>query len=163
MSVIRIHFPALDNPNESYVGEGQLPNMQRGSAQDTDEHQVICPKELLNKEVVGSPFDEFPAYLQNIKLTYNSWPSEESVNKLRVAVEFKNPEMLEQLWKDYCSGHLNEVAEKCLLTDDIKRRFHLKSVKFKTTILEEDYSACKDFLLNNSSELRNVLKDEKIK
>ena len=130
--------------------------MQRGSAQDTDRNQVIFPEELLDKEVVGSPFEEFPAYLQDMKLTYNSRPSEESVKKLRVAVECKNQEILEQLWRDCRSGHLNEVAGKCLLTDDIKRRFHLKSMKFKTTILEEDYLACKAFLLNNSSELRNV-------
>ena len=152
-------FTAPDNPNESYIGKGQLPNMQRGSAQDTDGNQAICPEELLSKEVSGSPFEEFPAYLQKIKLTHNSWPSEESVNKLLVAVECKNTEILDQLWRDYRSGHLNVVAEKFLLTDDIKRRFHLKSVKFKTTILEEDYLACKAFLSNNSSELRNVLKD----
>lgn len=108
-------FTAPDNPNESYIGKGQL-------------------------------------------LTHNSWPSEE-VNKLLVVVECKNTEVLDQLWRDYRSGHLNVVAEKFLLTDDIKRRFHLKSVKFKTTILEEDYLTCKAFLLNNSSELRNVLKD----
>ena len=94
-----------------------------------------------------------------MKLIHDPRSAKESVNTLRVAVECKNPEILEQLWRDYCSGHLNVVAEKCLLTDDIKRRFHLTSVKLKTTILEEDYQECKNFLLNNTGELRHIGND----
>ena len=65
---------------------------------------------------------------------------------LRITVECRTLEILERLWEDYCSGHLNAVAEECLLTDDIKRRFYVKSLKLKTTILKEDYLACKLFL-----------------
>ncbi|KAL9961602.1 hypothetical protein ACROYT_G030573 [Oculina patagonica] len=50
---------------------------------------------------------------------------------------------LERLWTDYCSGHLNEVAEKCLVTERIKRKFGIESLTLKTTILEEDYWACR--------------------
>ena len=118
---------------------------------------MTFPEELTNKEDAGGSVKEFPAYLQKVKLIQDSGQIVESDNSLRVAVECENPEMLEQLWRDYLSGYLNVVAEKCLLTDDIKRRFHLTSVKFKTTILEEDYLACKDFLLNNTGGCRNVM------
>ena len=111
---------------------------------------MTFPEGLTNKEDAGRSVKEFPAYLQRVKLIQDSWQTEESDNSLRVAVECENSEVLEQLWGDYRSGYLNVVAEKCLLTDDIKRRFHLTSVKFKTTILKEDYLACKDFLLNNT-------------
>ena len=131
--------------------------MQQRSLQGTDEKLVTFPEELTNKEDAGRSVREFPAYLQRVKLIQDSGQTEESDNSLRVAVECENPEMLEQLWRDYRSGYLNVVAEKCLLTDDIKRRFHLTSVKFKTTILEEDYLACKDFLLNNTGGWRNVM------
>ena len=124
--------------------------MQQRSVQETDGKLVTFPEGLTNKEDAGRSVKEFPAYLQRVKLIQDSWQTEESDSSLRVAVECENSEVLEQLWGDYRSGYLNVVAEKCLLTDDIKRRFHLTSVKFKTTILKEDYLACKDFLLNNT-------------
>ena len=72
---------------------------------------------------------------------------------LKITVECQTLEILEQLWEDYCSGHLNAVAEEYLLTDDIKMRFLVESVKLKTTILEDDYLACKLFLKGNLREL----------
>ena len=71
---------------------------------------------------------------------------------LHITVECSTLEILEGLWDDYCSGHLNAEAEERLLTDDIKRQFDVESVKLETTILEKDYLACKLFLLNKSSE-----------
>ena len=71
---------------------------------------------------------------------------------LHITVECTTLQILESLWEDYCSGHLNAVAEERLLTDDIKKRFDVESVKLETTILENDYLACKLFLLDKSSE-----------
>lgn len=73
---------------------------------------------------------------------------------LRLTVECSTLRILERLWEDYCSGHLNTVAEERLLTDDIKRRFEVESVQLETTILKEDYLACKLFLLGTSREYR---------
>jgi len=69
-----------------------------------------------------------------------------SVGCLRITLECGSLEILERLWDDYCSGHLNKVAQERLLTDDIKRRFRVESVKLTTTILQQDYLACKLFL-----------------
>ena len=71
---------------------------------------------------------------------------------LLITVECRTLEILERVWEDYCSGHLNAVAEERLLTDDIKRRFEVESVQLETTILEKDYLACKLFLMDMSSE-----------
>ena len=71
---------------------------------------------------------------------------------LLITVECRTLEILEGLWEDYCSGHLNAVAEERLLTDDIKKRFDVESVKLETTISKEDYLACKMFLMGMSSE-----------
>ena len=40
------------------------------------------------------------------------------------------------------------------MTDDIKRRFHVESVNLATTIQEEDYLACKEFLSSKPSKLK---------
>lgn len=71
---------------------------------------------------------------------------------LRITVECTTLKILERLWEDYSSGHLNAEAEERLLTDDIKRRFGVESVKLETIILEEDYLACKMFLMGISRE-----------
>ena len=70
---------------------------------------------------------------------------------LLLIVECRTLEILERLWEDYCSGHLNAVAEERLLTNDIKNRFDVESVNLETTILEKDYLACKLFLMDKSS------------
>ena len=74
---------------------------------------------------------------------------------LIITVECPTLEILEQLWDDYCSGHLNAVVQEYLLTDDIKRRLHVEFVKLKTTICEEDYLVCKQFLAGDPLQLRN--------
>jgi len=66
-------------------------------------------------------------------------------------------EGLERLWEDYRSGRLNEIAEKYLVTDEIKKRFHVESVNLATTIQEEDYLACKEFLSSKPSKLKITL------
>ena len=81
-------------------------------------------------------------------------PTEGSENSLRIAVKCNNLEELERLWEDYHSGRLNTVAENYLLTDEIKRRFHVESVNLGITIQEEDYLACKEFLLSKPSKLK---------
>lgn len=71
---------------------------------------------------------------------------------LHITVECRALDILEGLWEDYCCGHLNAVAEERLLTEDIKKRFDVESVRLETTILETDYLACKLFLIDKSSE-----------
>ncbi|XP_022809377.1 sacsin-like [Stylophora pistillata] len=62
---------------------------------------------------------------------------------LRIIVECRTLEILERLWEDYSSGHLNAIAEEHLLTDEVKRKYDVESIELETTILREDYFACK--------------------
>ena len=62
---------------------------------------------------------------------------------IKITVKCRTLEILEQLWDDYCSGHLNAVAEKCLITEKVKDELDMESITLTTTILEEDYLACK--------------------
>ena len=77
-------------------------------------------------------------------------------DSLRLAVKCNNLEGLERLWEDYRSGRLNEIAEKYLVTDEIKRRFHVESVNLSAIIQEEDYLACKEFLSSKPSKLKRI-------
>jgi len=99
--------------------------------------QIVPPstREELNK---------FKHYLQEIRemLILSVGPG-----SLIITLECRSLQILDGLWKDYCSGYLNEVAQKCLVTDDILQESDLLEVKLITTILEEDYRACRDCFL----------------
>ena len=68
-------------------------------------------------------------------------------SSIKVIVKCRTLEILEDLWHDYCSGHLNKVAEKCLITKKVKKELWMETIKLKTTILEEDYVTCRLYLM----------------
>ena len=111
-------------------------------------------RNFLDTRAAGIPPDDLPKCLYYYLVgVLDLKVKQAEVGSLRVTVECKTLEILESLWKDYCSGNLNAEAEARLLTDDIKNRFHVVSVKLQTTILKEDCVACKLFLTSISGEL----------
>ena len=86
----------------------------------------------------------FLNYLQKVRETLIVSVEQGS---LIITLECRSLQILEGLWKDYCSGHLNEMAQKYLVTNDILQESGLLEVKLITTILEEDYRACRDCFL----------------
>ena len=63
---------------------------------------------------------------------------------------------LEHLWNDYLAGHLDNLVERYLGTNEMKEKFDLETVGLKATILEEDYLNCKEALM----ELRSTYSGE---
>ena len=125
-------------------------------AHEGDPHRVMTEmaRQFLDTMAANIPVKDMPDsmyyYLVGIR---DLIVRQASVGSLKVAVECETLEILESLWGAYRSGKLNAEAEERLLTDDIKSRFHVMSVKLQTTILEEDYLACKLFLTRISREL----------
>ncbi|XP_022810423.1 uncharacterized protein LOC111347442 [Stylophora pistillata] len=79
---------------------------------------------------------------------------------LKITVECRTLKVLQCLWEEYTSGCLNTTAESYFLTDDMKRRYNVTSVSLKTTILEEDYLACKNFLVAHENQQLSTNKGE---
>ena len=75
------------------------------------------------------------------------------VGSLLLTVTCSSLEILEDLWQDYCCGHLNKVVQETLVTASVLEQLCLSEVKLKTIISEEEYQACKDFFMRNSSKL----------
>ena len=69
---------------------------------------------------------------------------------IKITVKCHTMETLERLWDEYCSGRLNAEAEKCLITENIKEELGMETIKLATTILEEDYLACKLSLMETA-------------
>ncbi|XP_044166994.1 myosin-11-like [Acropora millepora] len=59
-------------------------------------------------------------------------------------------EHLEHLWNDYCCGRLDEMAEQYLVTDEVKEKLNLETIKVKTTIEEKNYLNCRKVLVERS-------------
>ncbi|KAL9973774.1 hypothetical protein ACROYT_G020274 [Oculina patagonica] len=64
-------------------------------------------------------------------------------SSLKITVKCLTSEILEEFWEDYCSGHLNAVAEEFLITERVKEELDMETITLTTTILYEDYLACK--------------------
>ncbi len=87
----------------------------------------------------------FLAYMEKMKRIITGV----SVGSLVITVRCDSLQILEGLWEDYSSGHLGEVVQQCLVTEEILREFSLAELKLKTTILEEEYEACKLYFEKN--------------
>lgn len=70
----------------------------------------------------------------------------EEGSSIKINVTCRSLEILERLWNDYCSGHLSAVAQECLITEQVKEELSMETIKLKTTILKEDYLACRSSL-----------------
>ena len=69
---------------------------------------------------------------------------------IKITVKCRTLEILEHLWDDYRSGRLNAEAEKCFITENFKEELGMKTIELATTILEEDYLACKLSLMETA-------------
>ena len=63
-----------------------------------------------------------------------------------IIVECPTLEILEHLWSDYLSGELDKVAERCFVTDEMKKNLNLETICLKTFIEEENYLNCQKAL-----------------
>lgn len=87
------------------------------------------PDNLSTDEGVGS----LTKYLkESHNLTLKTFTSDDLTIIVQCPVE-----SLGSLLVDCHSGHLNDVAERCLLTDEIRKILNMDTVRLKTTIEEE--------------------------
>ena len=92
------------------------------------------------------------ALIEHIHKTYNLALESVGVGSLEVKLRCPSLESLEHLWSDYQSGQLNDIAERYLVTDEIKEKLNLETVRLKTTIEEENYQICKRVLTEKTCE-----------
>ena len=95
--------------------------------------------------------------IEHIHRTYNLALNSVGLGCLEISLQCPSLESLERLWSDYQSGHLNDVAERYLVTDDIKKKLNLKNVRLTTTIEDENYRICKKILMEKLCEFGSSL------
>ena len=76
------------------------------------------------------------------------------LGSLVITVSCSSLQILESFWKDYRTGHLNEVVQDTLVTAEVLEKLELSEVKLRTVISEENYLSYKDFLKNRSGKIK---------
>ncbi|XP_022809801.1 uncharacterized protein LOC111346799 isoform X2 [Stylophora pistillata] len=84
-------------------------------------------------------YDEFLDYLQKL----GAIMTDVRYGSLVITVKCESLQILEDLWKDYSSGHLDEVVQNCFVTEKILKEMNLAELRLKTTMDIEKYNACK--------------------
>ena len=92
------------------------------------------------------------AFLEFLETTYNLSRVALNVGSLIISLDCKTSRGLDQLWNDYFSGHLNKVAERHHVTDEMKKKLNMRAIMLKITIEEENYLKCKKVLVACSGE-----------
>ena len=142
------------------------------SPSESVETHISIPQEQPSAEGTAgqSTSTELAASQQNNTEVQNFWDdvysSNRSLNRLKkylkkkfganvlgnrrgsliITVSCNSLEVLEELWKEYRTGHLNEVIQATLVTAEVLEKLNLKEVKLRTIISEEDYLSYKEFL-----------------
>lgn len=75
---------------------------------------------------------------------------------LIISVECPTLESLERLWNDCETGCLSDIAESCLVTDELKTKLGLDHVRLKITIERENYLICEKALMKIAGELASL-------
>ena len=127
--------------------------------QDLSDEQGKIVHEILTRQIqvytkyrrVSTP-DGVSALIKHIQDTYDLALKSVGMGSLQIKFQCTSLESIESLWSDYQSGRLNDIAERYLVTDEIKKKLNLESIRLKTIIEEENYRICKRILMEKSCE-----------
>ena len=96
------------------------------------------------------PFRLLFGYLGN---TLNAFIEDIELGSLLITVRCRTLQILGELWEDYVSGHLNQVVQETLVTNEVLENLGLDDVKLKVFISEEEYRNGKRILTAENSGL----------
>ncbi|CAH3188636.1 unnamed protein product, partial [Porites lobata] len=125
---------------------GQLSDEQSKIVHETLQRQIL----LYFQHRTIATSEGVSGLIEYIKKTHNVALESVGLGSLEVKFRCTSLESLESLWNDYQSGHLNHIAERYLVTDDIRRKLNFENVRLKTTIDEENYKMCEKILKEKS-------------
>ena len=134
------------------------------SYQDLSNEQEEIVHEILSRQIqvyvkhrkVTTP-DGVSALIEHIHKTYDLALESVGIGSLEITFRCPTLESLEHLWSDYQAGYLNEIAMKYLVTNEIKEKLNLETVRLKTTIEDDNYRNCRKILMEKSCKFESSL------
>ncbi|XP_067020792.1 uncharacterized protein [Acropora muricata] len=92
------------------------------------------------------------AFLEYLEVTYDVSCLTLNLGSLIIGLDCKTLKGLDKLWNDHVSGHLNKVAKKHLVYDEMIKNLNLRTINLKTTIDKKNYLNCRKILMELSRE-----------
>ena len=112
----------------------------------------LVAEKYLQKNDPSTP-EEFQGFLEYLKKFRKVLFVDAQEGSLIITVGCRSVQILEDLWCDYCTGRVNEMAQKYLVTEEILNELGLTEAKLTTSISEEEYRSCQEQLLLYSGKL----------
>ena len=111
---------------------------------------VVAPSEMKGNQqeipaesdiwsVIMSFKDSFRLLFGYLRNNLNALVEDIELGSLSIAVKCSSLQILEGLWEDYISGHLNQVVQETLVTREVLEILGLKELKLKVFISDEKY------------------------
>ena len=79
------------------------------------------------------------ALIKYLKRSHSLLLNEFLNSGLETIVQCPTLESLDSLLNDYYSGHLNEVAERCLVTEEVETKLNKETLRLRTVINAENH------------------------
>ena len=118
--------------------------------QQQSDHQDPQTDSYVWRVILSPALNRLRSLLEYLKVQLGISVANCRVGSLMITVTCSSRHILEGLWKDYSSGHLNKVVQQTLVTPDVLKKLGLSELKLKTTISEEEYNKYKEFLSSES-------------
>ena len=132
-----INLPGSSLPSQAAGGSEQ----EQGAMAEVEALNPATEPRIWNfVQSRGTPLESLIKYLRD---NLNVDPKRQDQGSLVITVECSSLKILEGLWEDYCSGHLNAVAQETLITAEVLEKFGLSEIKLKTFISEKEYESAK--------------------
>ena len=101
--------------------------------------------------------EELNGFLQYMERVRKLILVDVKTGSLIITVRCSSLRILDGLWEDYSTGHLNKVAQRYLVTEDVLKDLGLDSVQLTLTISEEEYKAYRKHLLKSEGGSKKIL------
>ncbi|XP_073237496.1 uncharacterized protein [Porites lutea] len=124
------------------VAPGEMHRNQQEIPAEVDLWNVIVAFEHPFRLLFGYLGNTLSAFIEDIEL-----------GSLSITVKCSSLQILEGLWEDYVSGHLNQVVQETLVTNEVLENLGLDDMKLKVFISEEEYRHGKRILTAENSGL----------
>ena len=136
--------PTFPEPNPSLPEPAQ----EAGS----DDLEPNNPPDMDVWDVILSFKGSVTLFLRYLWCKLHLFVRNNEVGSWHITVECSSLQVLEGLWEDYRSGHLNSVAQELLITPQVLQKLSLTELKLKTFISEDQWEKGKGLLEASSGD-----------
>ena len=135
-------------PQVTTTSQSREENFGDEALRSTQEVLDMIASKYFQKLDPSTP-EDFSGFIEYMEKVRKVIIADVKTGSLIITVECSSLQILDELWIDYKTGHLNEMAQKYLVTEDVLKAFGLTELKLKTTIVEKEYRACREVFLTS--------------